>query len=307
MTSANDRNGGQSILLDGRTIASRDREIRLKWHKVRRLASDFPFDRENIVQALATGACSEIDIRCSAGSGFVLLHDKELRRETTGRGLVSETSEATLRHLRYCHPTSGKPGEKLLLFLEFAAMLNNGETPLHSAAAVQLDLKDPEGQLTDDALTVFADSVSSHASRLVVSGFSWQAVRTLADAAPGTGKGFDPLYIALEHRPLSRKDFGKFVSAVRATAADAKIIYLHHIIVARAAAAGAALVTDFQREGVEVDCWTLDPGLPLFEERLELAVSSGVDQITTNAPFEIQRFWKNRNARSRGKAQSIPP
>ena len=73
---------------DGRTV-------RLKWHKLRRLADDPPFARVNLRAGLAAGASMEVDIRALACGHFVCLHDPELESETTS-GLVARIIDAFL-------------------------------------------------------------------------------------------------------------------------------------------------------------------------------------------------------------------
>ena len=279
----------------GLAIAAAHGEVRLKWHQLRRRAGDLPFDRDNLRRALTLGACCEVDLRRAVEPRFALLHDAELDAETTGTGPVAVASAAMLEGLRYRHPRTGQPGHRLLFLDEVTAMLGADASSLHDRAVMQLDLKEEDAErLTDALLEGFAGAASGCASRLTVGGFSWPAVERLAGAAPGIAKGFDPLRLALDRKPGSAAEFGAFVAAVRAVAPDAAIVYLHHEIVARARAAGAAIVDDFHSEGVAVDCWTLDPGLDDFALRLETAVAAGVDRITTNAPLALERCWRRR-------------
>jgi glycerophosphoryl diester phosphodiesterase len=62
----------------------------LKWHRARRKASDTAFTVERILEGMALGARVEIDLRLHAGRGFVVLHDADLARETTGNGLIAK-------------------------------------------------------------------------------------------------------------------------------------------------------------------------------------------------------------------------
>lgn len=45
----------------------------------------------------------------------------------------------------------------------------------------------------------------------------------------------------------------------------------------------------FHREGMVLDVWTLDAGMPSWRERLARVVAAGVDIVTTNTPREVAR------------------
>ena len=74
--------------------------IKIKWHRLRRVAGDVDFTAARLREGLAAGASLEIDLRRHAEKGFVCLHDAMLefgdKREGCGRcrlGVRHQTPE----------------------------------------------------------------------------------------------------------------------------------------------------------------------------------------------------------------------
>ena len=79
--------------------------IQLKWHSLRRHASDPAMLRANLEAGLATGAVMEADIHLTRDGQWVCIHDETLYRETTGHGAVREYLADDLRGLTMRSPT----------------------------------------------------------------------------------------------------------------------------------------------------------------------------------------------------------
>lgn len=278
---AGDRADGLSIRHDGRPI-------RLKWHKLRRGAGDPPFHRPNLDAGLAAGASMEVDIQLLADGAFVCLHDENLETETDGSGPVGATDSATVRTLR--QTADGAAGAPPLLLEELADIISGRAADIGDGGSVQLDLKSSGPAITGAVADRFARTVQPVARHLSLSGEDWQAVVRLGGAVEGLSLGFDPTVLAYEDRDTVG-DLSGFAERVASLAPRADTVYLHHSVFAAARRQGVDLAGAFHHLGRRVDCWTISTDRDGAEMQLRLAIDSGVDQVTTDTPADLQALW----------------
>ena len=88
-----------------------------KWHRARRRVSDPVFTGRRIIEGMQAGASVEVDLVVTADDGFAVLHNFSLEKETTGTGLVGETTSAVLRDL-HLRDNEGRPIPDKVMVLE---------------------------------------------------------------------------------------------------------------------------------------------------------------------------------------------
>jgi glycerophosphoryl diester phosphodiesterase len=133
------------------------------------------------------------------------------------------------------------------------------------------------------------------AHRVDIGAHDWQAVTGLAAAAPGSRPGFDPLELLPDPDDPSLADRAAalaFADAMLEEGRGATMLYLYHGLITQAAALGVDLVGIAHAHGREVDCWTVDPGLPGLAPLLRHLFAVGCDQLTTNAPEALEAWWQ---------------
>jgi len=254
----------------------------IKWHRGRRRLSDPAFTGERIIEAMRLGASVEVDLVIHADHGCAVLHDRTLERETTGTGTVRDTSAVALREL-YLRDKAGQPiAEKVLLLEDLCALL--AREGAHPDAFLQLDFKENFQALTPQVVTNFAASVSPVAASLILSGGDFDAISTLAQAAPGLATGYDPCYGETLAKLKADGDYLGFINQALVTAPDAKMIYLAHDIVLAADDAGIDIVAPVHAAGGRVDAWTIHRITPETIARIDRLLGLKVDQITTDDP-----------------------
>ncbi len=254
----------------------------LKWHRGRRRVSDPVFTGYRIVEAMRLGASVEVDLVVHADSGCAVLHDLELDRETTGCGKVRDTGAATLRQL-HLRDNEGQPvSDRVLLLEDLCALL--AKEQIHPDALLQLDFKEDLEALTPQLVANFGVSVAPITSSLILSGGDFEAIATLAKAAPGIATGYDPCYGESLARLQATGDYRGFIEQALVTAPDADMIYLAYDILLAAADAGIDLVAPVHAAGRRVDAWTINRINPQTIAQVERLLSLKVDQITTDDP-----------------------
>jgi glycerophosphoryl diester phosphodiesterase len=258
---------------------------RVKWHMLRRRASDPPFQRANLAAALATDAACEVDLVISRDGHAVCLHDRTLDRETTGAGPVHAASRAEIAQLRQRDNGGAVLVDPPLFLDELVAFVRRHGSP--GQRRVQLDVKAPARALTQEALDRVAALLDGVADRFVASAHDWEVVRRLTGAVPGLHAGYDPLALYARPIDLDADGFRAIATRARAIAPGASIYYLEARLVLAARAHGIDLVAAFANDGAEVDAWTLDADLPDLRSTLERLLAAGCHQITSNDPLAL--------------------
>lgn len=258
------------------------RSLRLKWHQLRRRRADPVFLRANLEAALAAGAACEVDLVATADGHLVCLHDLTLDAETTGSGPVAAADRHAIERLQQRAP-DGTPMTEPPLFLDevVSAVRRHG---CRSDGRVQLDLKVPPQQLGPAVLDRFRSVLADTAPAFTAGGCDWSAIVSLADAAPGLRRGFDPLDFHENHPPGDASQFRALAELTRATAPDADIYYLQADLILAGLDLGVNMVELVRSPGAEVDAWTIDADRAELRHVLQRLIDAGCDQITSNDP-----------------------
>lgn len=268
------------------------RTVRLKWHQLRRAATDPAHDRANLHLGIERGASLEIDLVATRDGHFVCLHDDDLACETTGEGPVQAQNRAAVERLRQ-RTNDGRALATAPLFLdEVTAAL--AAAPGDWQGCLQLDLKQPLDLLDPPMVERFAALAAPVAPHLVLGGTRWRAVTRLGAAVPGLRLGFDPLDIHEVAPPDSAAEFRALGAYLLAHAPEAAIYYLHIPLVLRGLELGVDLIALAKATGAEVDAWRLEPEDHEVAATLARLIEAGVDQITTDSPQALAELWERR-------------
>jgi len=261
------------------------RRVLLKWHKLRRAPDHPPFSLDNLRVGVQLGASVEVDLRLLADNAWVCLHDDTLDRETDGAGPVRAIDTEAARTLRIAGADYPPP-----LLADLTAALADAAP----GACLQFDLKQDAGEISDDAIAIFAEAVAAVARHCLLSGEDWQAVQRLGAGVAGLRLGYDPCRY-IEQRSFARpSDIEGFVAEAARTAPEADAFYVHHGLVTTGLALGVNPIAALNRHGAFVDVWTLDPTTQDAARILADVVAAGADQITTNDPPGLARLWRER-------------
>lgn len=254
----------------------------LKWHRGRRKADDPVFGASRIIEAMRIGASVEIDLVIHADHGCAVLHNFELSEETTGRGLVRETSADVLRQLNLRDNSGVVLPEKVLLLEDLCALLDT--EPAHPEALLQLDFKEGRAALDEETVRSVAATIKNHVGAMILSGGDFAAIDLLANATPGLKIGYDPCHGDSLEQLKQSGDYDGFIQDALATAPDAELIYLHHEIVLQADREGFDMIAAVHADNRRVDAWTLNKVDAPSLEKARRLIALRVDQITTDDP-----------------------
>lgn len=254
----------------------------LKWHRARRTKSDPVFTGRRILEGMAEGASVEVDLVIHAGKGMAVLHNLEISKETTGRGMVGEHTAAQLREL-HLRDNQGDPiADTVMLLQDLARLMAEGE--VHPDALLQLDYKQDAAVLDAETVAKFAHDIGPVAPSMILSSGDAAAVALLTDATPGLKVGYDPCHDGALERLAETRDYAGFVADAVAASPKAEMIYLEWRLVLAAADDGFDFVAAFHAHNRRLDAYTIKladkEGLATIERLLALKV----DQITTDDP-----------------------
>ena len=253
-----------------------------KWHRGRRTASDPVFTGARILEGMALGASTEVDLVVTGDRGFAILHDMTLDRETTGTGPVVSARDADIRQLRL-RGNDGAPIEDRVMLLEdLCALMASGA--VHPDALLQLDYKEDLAALDARTLERFAESVTPVARNVILSSGDAAAVNLLHQAVPGMRIGFDPSDEAKVIAARASGDHARFVREALDASPNSEMIYLYWEIILWFADDGFDLVGAFHEHGRRIDAWTIRNVDADSVRAVERLLGLKVDQITTDDP-----------------------
>ncbi|CAN7441182.1 glycerophosphodiester phosphodiesterase family protein [Devosia sp. LjRoot16] len=253
-----------------------------KWHRGRRRGSDPVFTGRRIIEGMQLGASVEVDLVIHADDGMAVLHNLSLERETTGSGLVRQTSAETLRGL-HLRDNDGQPiDDKVMLLEDLAALIVRDGA--HPEGLLQLDYKEDAAALNPRVIASFAAALKPVARHFILSSGDAESVRMLTDSTPGLRIGYDPCHKGAMERLMATRDYATFVADAVAASPKSELDYLEYRLVLEADRDGYDLIGAFHAHGRRIDAYTVrradDEGMAVIERLLELKV----DQITTDDP-----------------------
>lgn len=253
-----------------------------KWHRGRRTSSDPVFTGRRIIEGMKLGASVEVDLVIHADDGMAVLHNLSLERETTGSGLVRETSAETLRGLNL-RDNDGQPiADKVMLLEDLAALI--ARDGAHPEGLLQLDYKEDAAALNPAVVANFAKALGPVARHFILSSGDAESVRVLTDSTPGLRIGYDPCHKGALERLMETRDYAGFVADAVAASPKSELDYLEYRLVLEADRDGFDIIGAFHAHGRRIDAYTVrradGDGMAVIERLLELRV----DQITTDDP-----------------------
>lgn len=253
-----------------------------KWHRGRRRGSDPVFTGRRIIEGMQLGASVEVDLVIHADDGMAVLHNLSLERETTGSGLVRNTSAETLRGL-HLRDNDGQPiDDKVMLLEDLAGLIVRDGA--HPEGLLQLDYKEDAAALNPRVIANFAAALKPVARHFILSSGDAESVRMLTDSTPGLRIGYDPCHKGAMERLMATRDYATFVADAVAASPKSELDYLEYRLVLEADRDGFDIIGAFQAHGRRIDAYTVrradDEGMAVIERLLELKV----DQITTDDP-----------------------
>lgn len=264
-----------------------------KWHRGRRRAADPVFTGQRILEAMAMGASTEVDLVVTGDRGFAVLHDMTLDRETTGTGPVVAARDADIRQLHLRGNDGASIPDTVMLLEDLCTLMASGT--VHPDALLQLDYKEDAAALDAQTIANFARAVTPVAANVIVSSGDAEAVDLLRRAVPAMRGGYDPS--DEERVNLARLDgtHAAFVEDALAASPDSEMIYLYWQIILLFADDGFDIVAAFHDAGKRIDAWTIntvdDASLAAVERLLALKV----DQITTDDPEGLAAALESRS------------
>lgn len=254
----------------------------LKWHRGRRRAGDPAFTGARILEGMAMGASVEVDLVIHADHGCAILHDLSLERETTGTGLVRQTSAAALRALHLRGDDGAVLPDRVMLLEDLCALLV--AHPPHKDALLQLDFKEDLAALDPETVANFGTSIKPIAPHVMLSGAALDAISLLTQTTQMLRHGYDPCYGEPLRRLQADKNYPRFITEALHAAPEADFIYLHHEIVLAADRAGFDMIGAVHEAGRKVDAWTIQSVDFQSLSKVERLLALKADQITTDDP-----------------------
>jgi glycerophosphoryl diester phosphodiesterase len=253
-----------------------------KWHRGRRTSIDPVFTGRRIIEGMKLGASVEVDLVIHADDGMAVLHNLSLEGETTGSGLVRETSAETLRGLNL-RDNDGQPiADKVMLLEDLAALI--ARDGAHPEGLLQLDYKEDAAALNPAVIANFAKALGPVARHFILSSGDAESVRVLTDATPGLRIGYDPCHKGALERLMETRDYAAFVADAVAASPKSELDYLEYRLVLEADRDGFDIIGAFHAHGRRIDAYTVRradaEGMAVIGRLLELRV----DQITTDDP-----------------------
>jgi glycerophosphoryl diester phosphodiesterase len=253
-----------------------------KWHRGRRQASDPVFTGRRIIEGMKLGASVEVDLVIHADNGMAVLHNLSLERETTGTGLVRETSAATLRELNLRDNDGAPIADKVMLLEDLAALI--ARDGAHPDGLLQLDYKEDAAALNPQVIANFAEALRPVARHFILSSGDAESVRLLSENVLGLRIGYDPCHKGALERLMQTRDYAAFVADAVTASPKSELDYLEYRLVLEADRDGFDIIAAFHAHGRRIDAYTVrtadTDGMAIIERLLELKV----DQITTDDP-----------------------
>ena len=290
------------------------RKISLKYHRLLSGRGDFPPNSLRGLEAIVAGGATviEFDIRALAGGDYVLLHDAQVDRETTGTGPAAARTAASVKEL--CHRGTAIP---LTLLSEVTALLAR-----HGGASlkVQVDVKDTDPFTpadTERLLGALAPLRGNPRLRIVVGTLADWNLRLLRRIDPTLEVGLDffiyldaPVPDEFPRLPARINAFGYLddhplgwmpapltvgayledrIETLCRLVPGAVEVYLRKEFVAQAVRDGVNPVEVIRRTcgDVGVDVWTINGDEPDAPAMLAAALVAGATQITTDTAAQL--------------------
>jgi glycerophosphoryl diester phosphodiesterase len=290
------------------------RRVSLKYHRLLSgLGTHPPNSLLGLQDIVASGArVIEFDIRALSGGDYVLVHDAQLDRETTGAGPAAAHTVAAVKKL--CHRGTDVP---LTLLSEVTDVLRRYTG---APMKVQVDVKDTDPLRpadTERVLEAIAPLRANPRLRVVVGTLADWNLRLFRRIDPTLQVGLDfliyldaPIIDEVPRLPTRQNVFGYIddhplgwmqspldvrsyledrITTLCGLVPGAVEVYLRKEFVARAVGDGVNPVEIVRRAcgDVGVDVWTINADEADAAALLAVALSAGATQITTDTAAHL--------------------
>ncbi len=280
-----------------------------------------PNSIEAVDACLQLGAAwIEVDATALADSDYLLVHDSDLRSETTGTGAVAECSAeraAGLFFKRDGMATSYRVPRLSDVVSKLAVA--GGESRL------QVDFKNVAPFPTDEPLRRLVRLLEPLGRRVLVSSEADWQLRRLRALAPWLELGLD-VHFYLDWRsrssgsesttpPRARGAYGYWddhpiaqhriwptteyladrCQALIGLVPGVTTFYINHRFLAQCLDDGFNWADALHQRGIKLDAWTLDADNPTAVENARRLLDAGVDQFTTNTPAALASILTGRS------------
>jgi glycerophosphoryl diester phosphodiesterase len=269
-----------------------------------------PNSLEAIRACLEAGAAFiEIDITALAADDYLLVHDDDLRSETSGTGPVRQATVEQVRPL-FIKTKNAQTTFRAALLSDVVKLFMDYRMPTR----LQLDYKDVIPFPNDEPLRRLVSLIQPLEDRVIVSsGADWQ-LRQLRKLAPWLDLGFDVQFYIDWRQPGQPVDprippfrlgaYGYWDDHVLATlriwsvqeyladrcemlanqVAGISTFYIDHKLLAQSLDEGFNWAEALHSFDIRLDAWTLDADNPVAVANARRLYAAGVDQFTTNTP-----------------------
>jgi glycerophosphoryl diester phosphodiesterase len=255
----------------------------------------------------------EIDINILRDADFLVTHDPDLDRMTTGTGLVAETTRSEATRLRFRH-AGAVSSERPSLLSDVVDAIRAEPFP----TMMELDAPDfrPWPWPRVEGLARLVEPVKD---RIVFGSCADWNLRRLLRVDPTVPVGFNPAYYLdwippegppepsprgrgaygyLDDHPLALERFDTTANYLRdrlgglvRLVPGSRELHIRLQTFERMRDDGVDDAVDlFHQAGMLVDVWTLNAGTPRWQERLHRAIAAGVDMVTTDTAHELAAF-----------------
>jgi len=277
-----------------------------------------PNSRLAIQECLAAGVARlEIDVHSLDGADYIVSHERQLERETTGSGSIGAATPDAVRALRFLDDPRDGPA----LLSDVVDMARGGTTQL------QLDLKDWR-PLSERRARALLDVVAPIADRVIVSTMQDWNLRLLHRADPALTIGFDPGHYldgAVEEGPVFlprtmgaygyRDDHPMAIGRTETAseylrermemlvlqAPGMREMFLAYRLALQMLDDGFNAAAWLHERAIDVTAWTPDYSGPDSLRPIERLIDAGVDRITTNtAPAWVAAFGRTESTKAQG-------
>ena len=287
-------------------IQTDDRVVQLKVHRAL-WSGAYP---ENSLAAIeecyrADVARLEIDVCMLADADFLVVHDLHLDDATDGTGLVRNKTAREAAALRLVHD-GHVSAERPPLLSEVVALI----AAQRAGSLIELDLKEME-PMPWPRVEELARLVAPIKERIIFGSIADWNLRRLLQVDPALPVGFNPAayldwvpegrplpegmpprgaYGYLDRHPLAQTRYTSTadylndrLGGILRLVPGAREVHMRLATWEHMLDDGVGDAIDLvHRHNLVLDVWTLDADTPRWRERLQRALASGVDVITTN-------------------------
>lgn len=292
----------------------------MKYHRLFSGDHAFPPNSLSALRALVEGGAGviEFDVGVTGDGGFVLIHDAELERETTGRGALRSITTDQFLGLRL------RGGNEATASLADAV---EALRALRRPLKVQVDFKEAlpvTEEVAAGLLRALAPLRANPQLHVVVGCLADWNLRTLRRVDPTLPVGLDfyiyldapgeeilrlpqrvNAYGYLDDHPLGYRRILPVAAYLEdrletlvTLVAGAEELYVSKAFLTQALRDGLNPIAIIRRLRPEVlvDVWTINADDPDFPSSLAAALEAGAEQITTDTPVQLAHYATQRLA-----------